>query len=227
MSRLTVGSIEGLAENSNVISVPTGHSLNVADAGGLQIGGSAVVSAGLVSISPTSIDNAGGSVSISSGLVTFTGVSAISLNGVFSSAFANYRLLFNRTNSGGSAAQYQDVWRLRASGVDDSSSNYHYYSSYYGTASGNVLLSAVSLWYLGDGYGSGDESAVTLDLYNPNKASTTFGHGLRNYRYNTNDKYGRAFGVEHSLSSVFDGITVTSGSGTFSGTFAAYGYRGS
>jgi len=42
MSRLTVGSIEGLAENSNVISVPTGHSLNVADAGGLQIGGTEV-----------------------------------------------------------------------------------------------------------------------------------------------------------------------------------------
>ena len=39
MSRLTVGSIEGLVENSNVVSVPTGHSLNVADAGGLQIGG--------------------------------------------------------------------------------------------------------------------------------------------------------------------------------------------
>ena len=39
MSRLTVGSIEGLTENSNVISVPTGHSLNVADAGGLQFGG--------------------------------------------------------------------------------------------------------------------------------------------------------------------------------------------
>jgi len=41
MSRLTVGSLEGLSENSNVISVPTGHTLNVAD--GLQIGG---VSAG-------------------------------------------------------------------------------------------------------------------------------------------------------------------------------------
>ena len=37
MSRLTVGSIEGLVENSNVISVPTGHSLNVVD--GIQAGG--------------------------------------------------------------------------------------------------------------------------------------------------------------------------------------------
>ena len=37
MSRLTVGSIEGLTENSNVISVPTGHSLNVVD--GIQVDG--------------------------------------------------------------------------------------------------------------------------------------------------------------------------------------------
>jgi len=40
MSRLTVGSIEGLTENSNVISVPTGHTLNAVD--GLQIGGTAI-----------------------------------------------------------------------------------------------------------------------------------------------------------------------------------------
>jgi hypothetical protein len=37
MSRLTVGSIEGLTENSNVISVPTGHSLDVVD--GIQVAG--------------------------------------------------------------------------------------------------------------------------------------------------------------------------------------------
>ena len=37
MSRLTVGSIEGLVENSNVISVPTGHTLNAVD--GIQVDG--------------------------------------------------------------------------------------------------------------------------------------------------------------------------------------------
>jgi len=37
MSRLTVGSLEGLSENSNVISVPTGHTLNAV--GGIQSGG--------------------------------------------------------------------------------------------------------------------------------------------------------------------------------------------
>ena len=53
MSRLTVGSIEGLTENSNVISVPTGHSLNVADAGGLQIGGSAITQGKILQVVST------------------------------------------------------------------------------------------------------------------------------------------------------------------------------
>jgi hypothetical protein len=51
MSKLTVGSIEGLTVNSNVISVPTGHTLNVTDAAGLQIGGTALGTA--VAFTPT------------------------------------------------------------------------------------------------------------------------------------------------------------------------------
>ena len=85
MSRLTVGSIEGLTENSNVISVPTGHKLNVTDAAGLQIGGSAVVSAGLVHISRTTIG---------------TAVSSVTLSNIFSADYDNYRILI----SGGSGS---------------------------------------------------------------------------------------------------------------------------
>jgi len=39
MSTLSVGDLQGLAVNSNVVTVPTGHTLNVTDAAGLQIGG--------------------------------------------------------------------------------------------------------------------------------------------------------------------------------------------
>jgi len=77
MSRLTVGSIEGLVENSNVVSVPTGHSLNVADAGALQIGGSGV---GLVFISRTTIG---------------TAVSSVTVSDCFSSTYDNYRIVSN------------------------------------------------------------------------------------------------------------------------------------
>jgi hypothetical protein len=85
MSRLTVGSLEGLSENSNVISVPTGHTLNVADAGALQIGGSGVVSAGLVHISRTTIGSA---------------VSSVTVSDAFSADYNNYKIIV----SGGSCS---------------------------------------------------------------------------------------------------------------------------
>jgi hypothetical protein len=91
MSRLTVGSLEGLSENSNVISVPTGHKLNVADAGALQIGGSGVVSAGLVFISRTTIG---------------TAVSSVTVSDCFSSTYDNYRIFVHgEANSAGSYFQ--------------------------------------------------------------------------------------------------------------------------
>jgi hypothetical protein len=67
MSRLTVGSIEGLAENSNVISVPAGHSLNVTDAAGLQIGGTAV---GAIQAYTPTWTAAGGTPTIGNGTLT-------------------------------------------------------------------------------------------------------------------------------------------------------------
>ena len=86
MSRLTVGSIEGLTENSNVISVPTGHKLNVTDAAGLQIGGSAVVSAGLVHISRTTIGSA---------------VSSVTVSNAFSADYDNYKVVLRVLSTSG------------------------------------------------------------------------------------------------------------------------------
>jgi len=45
---------------------------------------------GLRLITPTSIANSGGSSSASGGAVTFTGVTSVSLNGCFTSTYANY-----------------------------------------------------------------------------------------------------------------------------------------
>jgi len=79
MSTLSVGDLQGLAVNSNVVTVPTGHTLNVTDAGGLQIGGSAVVSAGLVLISQTTIGSA---------------VSSVTVTDAFSADFNNYLIVY-------------------------------------------------------------------------------------------------------------------------------------
>ena len=84
---------------------------------------------GLSLITPTSITATGGSAtsSISStGTVSFTSASAISLNGVFSATYENYRVIFKGSLTTGS----QDLkLRLRSSGSDNSTSNYFYYNN--------------------------------------------------------------------------------------------------
>jgi len=117
MSRLTVGSIEGLTENSNVISVPTGHKLNVTDAGGLQIGGSAVVSAGLVLVSRTTIGSA---------------VSTVTVSNAFSADYDNYIVVL----SGGAHSSGAALW-ARLGGF---TTGYYYGGieyNYSGTSSAN------------------------------------------------------------------------------------------
>ena len=90
---------------------------------------------GLSLITPTSIATTGGSAtsSISStGAVSFTSASAISLNGVFSSAYENYKIVINIT---GVSTQMDILMRLNNNGTDNTSGiysrggvyNYHKY----------------------------------------------------------------------------------------------------
>ena len=116
MSRLTVGSIEGLTENSNVISVPTGHSLNVADAGGLQIGGSAVVSAGLVHVSRTTIG---------------TAVSSVAISNCFSADYDSYLMIIQ-----GGVASTSNVLQAVIGGTATG----YYYAGWYSVFGSNSLV---------------------------------------------------------------------------------------
>jgi hypothetical protein len=145
MSRLTVGSIEGLAENSNVISVPAGHSLNVADAGGLQIGGSAVVSAGLVFISRTTIG---------------TAVSSVTVSNAFSTDYDSYRIVV----SGGEATASVSL-RLQIGAI---TTGYYFAGSeatYGGTSVAIVRATNQLYWYVGLGHPN--FLSVDISLHNP------------------------------------------------------------
>jgi hypothetical protein len=85
MSTLSVGSLEGLAANSNVISVPTGHTLNAVD--GLQIGG--VAQGARTTYTPASYTN----ITVGNG----TEIAAYVLNGDVMTV--DYVLVFGSTTS--------------------------------------------------------------------------------------------------------------------------------
>lgn len=126
MSTLSVGDLQGLAVNSNVVTVPTGHTLNVTDAGGLQIGGSAVVSAGLVPISTTTVG---------------TAVSSVTISGCFSADYDDYLVRW----SGGVGSANTDM-QLRVGGVTAANYAWAYHAVSYGgteTISSNSAESKV------------------------------------------------------------------------------------
>ena len=208
MSTLNVGDLQGLAANSNVVSVPTGHSLNVADAGGLQIGGSAVVSAGLVLLDATD----------------FTAASSVSVDNVFSSTYSNYMVLFS--TSAISADPNYIRMKLRVGGVDESSASNYYrenrdysYTSTAGQAGGNSnnwrVCDASSTWP--------DTTSFQAMLFNPAVAQRTTGYVTTVFGSTSQTSVRQSVGLLHKLQSAYDGLTVYCSSGTFSGKVRVYG----
>lgn len=79
---------------------------------------------GLVPITPATITRTGGSHTADRGLITFSGaVTSISLNGVFSDAYKNYKLVVSDLNTGTGSASL--MVRLRNSGTDNSDNSYY------------------------------------------------------------------------------------------------------
>lgn len=176
-----------------------------------------VTAPGLAIITPTSIANSGGSASASGGAVTFTNVTSISLNGVFTSAYDNYRIIYTCTGSDLTKI------RLRVGGVDATGGSTYYRSGmfvYQGTVYG-YNGTAGSEWQLGNNSGAGPYNFIA-DITSPALAANTFG-------FTTNltpNNYCSQF-TQHTVSTAYDGITIFQTTNTASGTVRVYGYKNS
>jgi hypothetical protein len=174
---------------------------------------------GMVLLSPTSIAFSGTSASIgANGQVTFTAVTSLSLNGVFTSAYDNYLMaIAAQTVSGDTFANF----RLRVSGSDASGSNYTRQRIY--ATSTTVAASRESsqdLTYIGY-FNSTSMNGTTVHVYGPALAQPT---AIRNTSISsTSSAYLIDIASTHSLSTAYDGFTITSGSMT--GKLAVYGIR--
>lgn len=176
-------------------------------------------------VSPTSVSVGGGSASITGGgTVVFTGVTSLSLNGVFSSQYTRYQIVLR--NDYVTVASYWFA-RLRASGTDDASTSD--YGSQQMRAEGSTA-SAIS--YVSEGrwrimdiasnsyYGSG----CTMYVFDPYVANQT------QYRTITADSYNYSVISDnmgfHLKDVSYDGITLYVGPTTsVSGHVAVYGMR--
>jgi hypothetical protein len=178
---------------------------------------------GLSLITPTSIAATGGSGSISAtGAVSFTSASAISFNGCFTSTYQNYSIIVNYDSA--SATGYQ-LFRLRANGTDNSTSNYYssglYNVSSLATPSGEIFSgTGATIKYMES---TANDSFTKIDISNPQLTKKTVYSSI-NVRYSSVSVNYTNMGAFNGTTP-FDGITFYPSSGTITGTIKIYGYR--
>jgi hypothetical protein len=182
---------------------------------------------GLSLITPTSITATGGSGTISTtGAVSFTSASAISLNGVFSSNYENYKVLLRVTSISADQAIYI---KMRASGTDNSVG--YYYSGYGVSGTNTVYTNGASNQTTGhfigntDGLTNSSYYGWDMHFFDPFAAKPT--PLIAHYIGTTTAGfiYGMTTTAWHDVSTSYDSINIIANTGNFTGSISVYGYR--
>jgi hypothetical protein len=153
---------------------------------------------------------------------TFTGATTVEADSVFSSAYTNYKMFIRyQTSSTG------DIYlRLRASGVSATGANYNsQLVAGTGAAASGFRETSQTSMYVGDDSNGAFWSTIELTIYAPNVAEPTLVTSINNrntgaYTANTS----QVFAANHTLSTAYDGVQITLGSGTITGAYTIYGY---
>lgn len=178
---------------------------------------------GMRLVVPTSVAVGSGSGSVgTSGTVTFSSASSVSLNSCFTSAYRNYKIVLNFSSTNDAYLQA----RLRASGSDNSTSNYgsafNYQSLTLSNPTGDVNATATQTsWTKVAYHPANNDHSVMLEIFQPQITSKTTGVGFQS----RSDAVFIYTGLLHQGSSSFDGITFIPGAGTITGTIQVYGYK--
>ena len=162
---------------------------------------------------------------------TFTGASSTSIDNVFSSDYDNYRILLNADNV---TVSQQFLFRVRASGTDNSSSIYGgtgwYTNSSGGGQSGYPVATINSaFWDIGYMNSTAESGAIAVEIMNPFRSKMTFATSWQMRNNDTPPTLGtlemRVCSYSHALVSSFDGFTIFRPLGTMTGSVSVYGYR--
>jgi hypothetical protein len=175
---------------------------------------------GMTLVTPTSIANSGGSATASGGEVTFTGVSSISLNGVFTTTYPTYLLQVNFT-----AASTQNVcnFRYRAAGADNSGAGVYQYQSVYNGGTVNATSSSFP-------FGTVDTTAglafLQMQIAQP---ATSLQHlsAFQSAYLVSGSRIAEYGSLLHNVVAAYDGLTFLASTGNFTGKVRVYGLKNS
>ena len=153
---------------------------------------------------------------------SFSAVSAASLPAnTFTTTYNAYRIICNFVPS---VADTTISARVRASGTDNTSSNYNIYTTSY---SGSVTVSRTqtTTWLLGDFRSTENKTIEFFELFNPAQTEYTSGQTLAVYGpgISTLSALGKYLGL--SVTTSYDSLTIYPGSGTITGSISCYGFN--
>jgi hypothetical protein len=174
--------------------------------------------AGLAKIVPSSVAVGSGTGSADAlGTITFSGASSVSLNGVFNSTYKNYQYVILCAPSANSYLQI----RLRASGSDNTTSNYDLRDN---NSSGTNYFNQ-NAWTSIAGTSRTAAYNNIGQILQPQEAKDTF---LYCQNFTTDDAgnlYGQNSNGRFKGTTQFDGITFYPNTGNIAGTVSIYGYN--
>lgn len=177
--------------------------------------------AGLAKIVPSSVAVGSGTGSADSlGNVTFSGVSSVSLNGVFSSTYDNYRINFQPTVA--SATDADLLIYGRANGVNTTTNTvseriFQWSTTITGSETTTGRFGAISTTYP-------TWSQYSIEMKAPFLSQRTIWNSSGAYVSNGGVPYQMLLMGYIDLATSFDGITFYPASGTITGTVRIYGY---
>ena len=183
---------------------------------------------GLVPVLPTSVTISGGSATVSpTGAVTYSsGTTGLTINGVFTSAYRNYVMVYSGSKSNNAANDFL-LYRLTSSGTQATSS--------YNQASAAFASSSAALQNLGGNnassllaariYSSGSYYGGSITIYQPNENASTKFTGISHGTTLNDDQQIFNSGVHYAVG-VYDGIYLFPTAFSVSGVVAFYGYNG-
>jgi len=174
----------------------------------------------LTIVAPTTTANTGGTVTVSGGRVTVAGSSSVSLNGVFTSTYHNYVILFDTVELS-VASSVSIGLRLRAAGSDTSTSTYYagqIYGTYLGSAGGSANNGVAQFPILTAQ--STKRQMAKIEVFSPQAATITTIHSL-GIAFDAQSNYA---GYQDGATQ-YDGFTLFVASQNFSGNITVYAYQ--
>ena len=181
---------------------------------------------GLVPMVPSSVAVGSGTGTASAnGQVTFTTASSVSLNGVFTSSYRNYRILFNTTAASGTGTI---TIRLRAAGSDITAASYlaQTLQGDGNNAPTNGIVATQTSWpYMSLGSNADSVNGFVWDLFNPQATAYTTGVAINGNVDSASASRIILRNYVYQVTTSADGLSFIMGANNFTGTVTVYGYN--